>query len=356
MPRVAVAMSGGVDSSVTAALLKEEGYDVIGVMLRLWSQPGRTNTNRCCAPESMAIARRVAAKLDIPFYVVDAQNEFFQTVVSGFINGYAQAITPNPCLACNRSIRWDFLLNRALSMGADYMATGHYARLVKDEDDQISLLRAKDKHKDQSYVLHVLNQDQLSSTLLPLGSYTKPQVRDIARKLELPPAERSDSQDLCFLAGDDYRNFLNLYNPEIAKSGPIINREGEILGEHRGLAFYTIGQRKGIGIPSAVPLYVIDKDISNNCLIVGKKDELGKDWLLANNANWISNNQPVSPFRAQVKIRYRAHESWGKITPLDEQRFHIKFDNPLRDITPGQAAVLYDDDVCLGGGVILSAK
>jgi tRNA-specific 2-thiouridylase len=303
----------------------------------------------------MAIARRVAAELDIPFYVVDAQDEFYQTVVNYFLDGYAQAITPNPCLACNRGIRWDFLLNQAQAMGAAYMATGHYARLIKNKDGQLNLLRAIDIHKDQSYILHVLSHEQLSKTIFPLGNYKKSEVRDIARKYKLLPAERSDSQDLCFLAGDDYREFIKRSTPEIAQTGTIVNKEGNRLGEHQGLAFYTIGQRKGIGISSAEPLYVIDKDLSNNQLIVGHKDELGKDELIANNVNWISITQPSTPFNAQIKIRYRAKEQWGTVTPQDYHRIHVKFDNPVRDITPGQAAVLYDNDLCLGGGIIQSA-
>jgi tRNA-specific 2-thiouridylase len=240
-------------------------------------------------------------------------------------------------------------------MGAEYLATGHYARLTQNINGQINLWRAIDVQKDQSYILHVLNQGQLSKTLFPLGTYTKSEVRDIARKFKLLPAERADSQDLCFLAGDDYREFISRNAPEITRAGTITNLDGEILGEHNGLAFYTIGQRKGLGISSTEPLYVIEKDISKNQLVVGHKHEFGQDQLIANSVNWISNTTPSSPFDAQVKIRYRAKESWGKITPLDEQCIHIKFNDPIRDITPGQAAVLYDNDLCLGGGIIQSA-
>lgn len=351
-----MAMSGGVDSSVAAALLKEQGYDVIGVMLRLWSEPGKANSNRCCAPDAMAIARRVANKLSIPFYVFDAQSEFRETVVEYFINGYAQYTTPNPCLVCNKGIRWEFLLNRALALGAEYMATGHYARLTEEEDGQIKLLRAIDKMKDQSYILHVLNQDQLKRTLFPIGGLMKSQVREIARNFALPSSERSDSQDLCFLGGGDYRAFLKRQVPEINQPGSIINSSGKILGEHQGLAFYTIGQRKGIGISSAKPLYVIQKEPSKNQLIVGHADALGNNELVASNVNWISNNPPTNPFHAQVKIRYRAEERWGKITPMNGKQFKVRFDNPLRDITPGQAAVFYDEDVCLGGGLIQDVR
>jgi len=242
--RVVIAMSGGVDSSVAAALLKDAGYEVIGMMLRLWSEPGKAGSNRCCTPDAMALARRVAAQLDIPFYAVDAQETFRAIVVDYFISGYAQGITPNPCLMCNRHIRWEFLLQRAQALGAEYLATGHYARLRRGADGRYQLLRGVDPAKDQSYVLHVLDQQQLAHTLLPLGAYTKTQVRQLAADFNLPVAGRADSQDLCFLAGEDYRAFLARNTPEISQPGPIIDHQGRMRGEHRGLAHYTIGQRR----------------------------------------------------------------------------------------------------------------
>jgi tRNA-specific 2-thiouridylase len=352
--RVVVALSGGVDSSVSAALLKQQGYEVIGMMLRLWSEPGKANSNKCCTPDSMAIARRVCAQLGIPFYAIDAQQVFRDTVVQSFINGYLNGITPNPCVTCNRHIRWDYLLNRALSFGADYLATGHYARIHKDDKHTAQLLRSVDSTKDQSYVLHVLNQEQLLRTLFPIGEYTKLQVRDIARKFDLPVAERTDSQDLCFLAGDDYRNFLKRTSSQINVAGPIITRQGETIGQHTGLAFYTIGQRKGLGISASQPHYVIEKNISQNALIVGTADELGKQKLVAANFNWIRGTVPDSPFRALVKIRYRARAVPALVSPNGNNMVHILFDDLVRDITPGQAAVVYAGDICLGGGIIQS--
>jgi tRNA-uridine 2-sulfurtransferase len=345
-------MSGGVDSSVVAALLASQGYEVIGMMMRLWSEPGRQGTNRCCTPDSMAQARQVARSLDIPFYAVDAQGVFHDTVVSYFQDGYAHGTTPNPCLVCNRHIRWEFLLNQALALGAQFMATGHYARLRRNVGGSTELLCALDGHKDQSYVLHVLGQEQLKHALFPLGEYTKPQVRKLAQDFNLPVAERPESQDLCFLGDGDYRDFLLRNRPEIRKPGRIINRQGETIGEHQGLAFYTIGQRKGLGLSSPVPLYVIDKDPEQNALVVGPKDELGSSELVAVNVNWVSGSPPEYSIRTRVKIRYKAQEVWGTVTPLDLARVRVRFEAPLRDITPGQAAVFYDGDVCLGGGII----
>ena len=351
-PRVVVAMSGGVDSSVAAALLKSQGYDVVGMMMRLWSEPGAENENRCCTPDSMAQARRVAALLDIPFYAVDAQTIFHDTVVTYFTGSYLQGETPNPCLVCNRHIRWEFLLQRALATGAEYMATGHYVRLGRDEQGRIQLRRALDARKDQSYVLHVLNQSQLQHALFPLGEYTKPEVRQLARDFNLPVAERAESQDLCFLGSDDYRAFLLRHAPAAQNPGPILDQDGRQVGEHQGLAFYTIGQRKGLGVSSPEPLYVLEKDLARNALVIGPQAALGQDWLLAANVNWQSGAAPTVPQRLQVKIRYKAEEAWAVVTPLEGNQAHVQFEHKLRDITPGQAAVFYDGDTVVGGGVI----
>ncbi len=360
MSKVIVAMSGGVDSSVAAALLKQQGYDVIGLMLRLWSETGREESNRCCAPDSLALARRVAARLDIPFYVVDAKDLFYSTVVQSFLDGYAQGVTPNPCVICNRQIKWDFLLNHALALGADYLATGHYARKQETEDNRWQLLRATDRSKDQSYVLHVLTQEKLAKALFPVGGYPKTDVRKLAGTFGLPTATRSDSQDLCFLAGEDYREFLRRNAPEIGRPGPILTRDGKILGEHQGLAYYTIGQRKGLGVPSHVPLYVLAKDAATNTLVVGSESELGTRELIAKDINWISGDAPTKSFHAQVKTRYTAREAWAEITPLGVAQpgetfcnFRVCFDSPQRDSTPGQDAVFYDGDLVLGGGTII---
>jgi tRNA-specific 2-thiouridylase len=354
MPKVVVAMSGGVDSSVAAALLKQQGYDVIGMMLRLWSEPGKEDSNRCCTPDSMAMARRVAAKLDIPFYVVDAKEVFRKTVVQYFLDGYAAGQTPNPCLLCNRQIRWTFLLEHALALGADYMATGHYVRKQTTSDGEHQLLRAVDPSKDQSYVLHVLNQEKLSRALFPVGEYPKSEIRRMAEGLNLPVYKRPDSQDLCFLAGEDYRNFIQRNAAEMLVPGVIVRQDRQILGQHNGLANYTIGQRKGLGVQSSVPLYVLGKDAGTNTLIVGKADELGTKELLANDVNWPTGEAPTEPFHAKVKIRYTAREAPALVMPLEGgTQARVRFDAPQRDVTPGQAAVFYDGDLLLGGGIIL---
>lgn len=352
--RVVVAMSGGVDSSVAAALLKEQGYDVVGMMMRLWSEETAAGGahNRCCTPDQMADARRIANRLGIPFYVLDTKETFRNTVVQFFIDQHREGVTPNPCLECNRQIRFDFLLNNALALDAQYLATGHYARVARDDNGRYLLKKGLDEHKDQSYVLSVLGQEQLQHALFPVGEYTKPEVRQIAERFGLPTASKKDSQDLCFLGDGNYRRFLGQYAPEVMVSGPIMRRSGEIVGEHGGLANYTIGQRKGLGVHAAEPLYVLGMNPQANALIVGTADELGSTQLTAKRVNWVSGETPDEPFHAQVKIRYKAKPVPALIEPLGNDRFRATFDEPLRDITPGQGAVIYEGDVCLGGGVI----
>ena len=343
-------MSGGVDSSVATALLKDQGYDVMGVMLRLWSDSD--TENRCCAPDAQLEARRIAAQLDIPFYVIDARDAFYQAVVQPFIDGYTKGTTPNPCLNCNRQIRWKFLRSRAKALGAEYISTGHYARIEVSENGSYQLLKNPDPDKDQSYFLHVLTQDDLSRTVFPLADLSKPEVRQLARDFGLAVAERPDSQDLCFVGRGNYRDFLRKVDPSLLKHGPILDLDGIVLGEHQGLTDYTIGQRKGLGIAGSEPYYVVEKDLVNNALIIGFKNKLGRMSFNVERINWISGVSPTDPLNAYIRIRYKSKAVRGQITPHGNTMAQIELTESLPDITPGQAAVFYQEQVCLGGGII----
>ncbi len=351
---VAVAMSGGVDSSVAAALLVEGGYDVIGIMMRLWSEPGtgrQSPHNRCCTPDQMADARRVARKLKIPFYVLDVQDYFYKQIVRYFIDEHSRGMTPNPCIECNRVIRFDFLYRHALSLGADYLATGHYAR-VQHEPDGYHLFEAVDKQKDQSYVLHVLGQDQLARVRFPIGTYRKQEVRQLAEHYNLPVARKSESMDLCFLNDGDYRRFLRDNAEELSKPGPITNQKGDVIGQHTGLRNFTIGQRKGLGVALGYPVYVQRKDVVGNALVVSDEDGLLKNSLRCTEVNWISDTIPGDPISGEVKIRYRASAMPATIFPVGSGEAKVEFKQPVFGITPGQGAVFYQDEECLGGGII----
>lgn len=351
--RVVVAMSGGVDSSVAAALLVEQGYEVIGIMLRLWSEAdqGRGPSNRCCALDAQYDAERVAQLLDIPFYVVNLSDAFKQRVVDYFEDEYVAGRTPNPCVECNRHIRFGHLLRHAKALGADYVATGHYAR-VEHADGVYQLLRAKDRHKDQSYVLHVLRQEQLAHVRFPIGRFTKARVRELALDRSLPVAMRPDSQDLCFITDGDYRRYLEQRRPDALRPGPIVRRSGDVLGQHQGLARYTIGQRKGIGVAAAQPLYVLAMDTGTNALIVGAEHELGQDVCEAQGVNWVSGSPPAQTFKASAKIRYKADDVPVTVDAVGEDSVLVRFEVVLRDITPGQSVVFYDGERVLGGGMI----
>ena len=347
--KVAVAMSGGVDSSVAASLLVDQGADVFGVMMRLWVEDGRVN--RCCSPEDVAGARLVASKLGIPFYVIDMKTAFREHVVAFFLSGYALGTTPNPCMECNRFIRWTKLLADAVALGAQYLATGHYAR-VEQRDGRYSLLRGVDPQKDQSYVLSVLGQDQLAHAVFPLGELTKAEVRDYARRRGLAVAERPESQDLCFLAGQDYRAFLRRNGGDGFLPGPVLDTAGNAIGRHQGLPGYTIGQRRGIGVSANQALYVIAKDVAANALIVGPRQSLGRTTFRTLAANWVSADPPEDGRQAEVQVRYRASRVPCEITLLPDGTVDVRLEHPLPDVTPGQSAVFYRGEVCLGGAVI----
>ncbi|MHC1784556.1 MAG: tRNA 2-thiouridine(34) synthase MnmA [Anaerolineaceae bacterium] len=352
-PGVVVGMSGGVDSSVAAALLVEGGYAVTGIMLRLWTDESQTCENSCCTPEAVGQARAVAAQLGIPFYVLNAQDVFKKAVVDYFIRDLSAGLTPNPCLVCNRLVRWGFLLDQVSNFNAEFLATGHYARLTKNGDGRVRLLKGLDAKKDQSYVLSGLNQEQLSRSLFPLGGMPKEDVRKKAAELGFEVADKKDSQDLCFIGEDGVEGFLSRHQNSLLEPGEIVDTSGKVLGVHQGLARYTIGQRKGLRIAFPEPYYVIDKDAVQNRVIAGFLNELGKKDLSARDVNWISGQAPAGEFQCMVKIRYKAEPAEGFVFPLGYDKFKIRFERALRDITPGQRVVLFQGEECLGGGTII---
>ncbi len=342
-----VGLSGGVDSAVAAALLIEQGYDVTGVSLSMWKagQPQTGSTE-----EVYRDARTVADHLKIPWLLLDTGESFRQKVIGYYLDSLENGVTPNPCIVCNVNIKWRALLDAADEQGAANIATGHYARI--QQTSTFELHRAADQTKDQSYFLSVLGQQELSRTIFPLAELTKNEVRTIARKRGLPIAERPESQDLCFLGEMDQNDFISRYAPGMLKQGEIVHLDGRILGEHQGLARYTVGQRKGIQIAHSAALYVLKKDIPNNRLVVGEKELLGSASLIAGSVNWVSGYPPAKEFSAMVKIRYRAAGREALIKVQEDGKLCATFHQPVRDITPGQAMVMYQGDNCLGMGFI----
>jgi tRNA-uridine 2-sulfurtransferase len=354
-PHVFIAMSGGVDSAVAAARLMKEGYRVTGIHMETWNDP-RWRAAARQVPNPVILAKEVAEELGIPFVSLDVREDFFEKVVQGFIQKYLQGQTPNPCLFCNPQVKWGILQSYALEQGGDYFATGHYARLERQKSGEVRLLRGADRIKDQSYVLCMLSQAQLRKSLLPLGDLTKDEVRTEARRMGLPVADRQDSQDLCFLGDVDYRDFLQRFAPKSVKPGEIVTMEGEVVGEHAGLPFYTIGQRKGIRVAAEDPYYVVGKDVASNRLVVGFADQAGQQVLTAFQPNWISGEPPECGETFLAMIRYRAETALAKLTAVTEEGFRLEFKNAIRGITPGQVVALYRKETCLGGGLIGSAS
>ena len=391
---VVVGMSGGVDSSAAAYLLKQQGYDVIGVTMQIWQQedtctieheggccglsavedarrvanqigipyyvmnfreevPEQVEENGgCCGLSAVDDARRVASRLEIPYYVMNFKQDFKENVIDYFVKEYRAGRTPNPCIACNRYVKWESLLQKSLAIGADYIATGHYAKIVQLENGRYTLIRSDAKGKDQTYALYNLTQNQLSHTLFPIGSYEKPQIRAIAEKAGLQVAHKPDSQEICFVPDNDYAGFIERETNEVEKPGNFVSTSGEILGTHKGIGHYTIGQRKGLGIAFGEPMFVVEICPETNEVVLGKNDEVFTDWLKANQVNHMAVDHFEVGQKVTARIRYNHGGAKAVISEVTEDSFSLTFEEPVRAVTPGQAVVLYDGDYVLGGGTI----
>ena len=347
-------MSGGVDSSVAAYLMKQRGFDCIGVTMKLFSNEeiGCSRAKTCCSLEDVEDARSVAYRLGIPYYVFNFTEDFGRQVIDRFVAAYENGATPNPCIDCNRYLKFERLYRRAAELGCDRVATGHYARIEK-QGDRYLLKKASDESKDQSYVLYAMTQEQLAHTAFPCGALNKTQTRQIAEEQGFLNAEKPDSQDICFVPDGDYAAFIRRYTGKSYPDGPFVTTRGEIIGRHRGIIHYTVGQRKGLGISSDRPLYVQSIDAAKNTVVLGENRELFGTELNAVNFNWIAFETPPDILRAKAKIRYRHREQWATVEVTGKNTVHLVFDAPQRAVTRGQAVVLYDGDTVLGGGEII---
>ncbi len=347
MSKVLIAMSGGVDSSVAANIVMSQGYSVQGAIMNLYGNDGSGN------PKDVEDAKRVADNLWIPFHVFDFSEDFKKYVITDFVNAYKNGLTPNPCVVCNKYIKFGIFLDKAVEMGFDYVATGHYCKVEKDgTTGRFVVKKADDEKKDQSYMLWSLSQNQLSRVLLPLGQYTKDEARNIARNIGFDNAEKHDSQDICFIPDGDYAKFIEGFCKKTFPQGDFVNKAGEFIAQHKGIINYTVGQRKGLGISAPAPLYVLEKDPVSNKIILGSNDDLFSTSLEATDVNFISIERLTEPMRVLAKVRYRHKEQAATIYPMENGNVRVEFDCPQRALTPGQSVVFYQNDTVLGGGII----
>lgn len=352
-------MSGGVDSSVAAYLLKEQGYDVIGVTMQIWQDEDiicQAENGGCCGLSAVEDARRVASDLEIPYYVMNFKQEFKQNVIDYFIKEYLEGKTPNPCIACNRYVKWESLLKRSLEIGADFIATGHYARITRLSNGRIALQKSATAQKDQTYALYNLSQYQLEHTLMPVGEYTKDQIREIADKIGLKVANKPDSQEICFIPDHDYAKFINENSQKQIEPGNFVTKEGKILGKHRGITHYTVGQRKGLNLSMGHPVFVLEIRPDTNEVVIGDGTQVFSDRLFAGNINFMALSGLEEEREVTAKIRYSHKGAACKIHRYQEDKIECIFTEPQRAITPGQAVVFYDGDIVLGGGTILGTR
>lgn len=380
MEKVVVGMSGGVDSSVAAYLLKKQGYDVIGVTMQIWQEEdicSMEENGGCCGLSAVEDARRVAAVLDIPYYVMNFKQEFKENVIDYFVSEYLKARTPNPCIACNRYVKWDALLKRSLSIGASHIATGHYARVTKLDNGRYTIKKSVTQAKDQTYALYNLTQEQLAHTLMPVGEYTKEEIRSIALEQRLPVANKPDSQEICFVPDQDYAGFIENYlvENEIVRDnrqlsqlttgrdtlngltpGNYVSTAGEVLGRHRGLIHYTVGQRKGLDLAMGQPVFVLELKSETNEVVIGNAKEVFSDRLYANQLNFMAIEDLEGEMEVEAKIRYSHKGARCNIKRIAEDEVLCVFEEPQRAVTPGQAVVFYRDNYVIGGGTIISKR
>ncbi len=354
--KVAVGLSGGVDSSVAAYLLKEQGYDVIGVTMQIWQDenPDDLAENAgCCGLSAVDDARRVADMLGIPYYVLNFKREFKKNVIDYFIDEYMHARTPNPCIACNRYVKWEALLNRAMELSCDYIATGHYARITKLSNGRYALKKSATVKKDQTYALYNLTQDQLSKTLMPVGEYEKEEIRRIAQDIGLLVADKKDSQEICFIPDNDYASYIKKETGKHFPKGNFVDVQGNILGRHKGIIHYTIGQRKGLGLSLGKPAFVLELRPDSNEVVIGTNEDTFHNELIANNVNAMAVESFENEMKVMAKIRYSHQGAPCTIKMIDDDRLECCFEQPVRAITPGQAVVFYNDDIVVGGATIM---